>query len=82
MPQVTDELLTEAADKMDGLRQERESLKANLAALQDAYTEVYDALSDLCTDEGERRTIGGGPGWKERHAATWSRAFELVNPEA
>lgn len=74
-------LLDMAADKMDELRQERDSAKRDLAALQDAYTEVCDMLSDLCMDHGERETIGGGPGWQDRHAANWSRAHELMNPE-
>lgn len=77
-----DLLFNEAAIKIDELRAERDSAKRNLDALQDAYTEVYDMLSDLVMDYDEREAIGGGPGWRERHTANWRRAQELVNPEA
>lgn len=44
---------------------------------RDEYREI---IHDLVTDESERRAIGGGPGWKERHEKTWARAMELFEP--
>ncbi len=40
--------------------------------------ELREVLHDLCMDHSERVAIGGGPGWRERHAKTWARAYELA----
>lgn len=50
-----------------------------LAAIDDAEAE-REILHDLVMDESERRAIGGGPNWRERHEKTWARAMELFEP--
>lgn len=67
-----------AADTIDDLRSERDSLKRQLADALDQLTEHAEALHDLCMDQCEREAIGGGPNWRERHAKTWARAFEVA----
>lgn len=54
-------------------------LRILLDVFEDWETE-HEILSDLVTDESERRAIGGGPNWQERHAKTWARAMELFEP--
>ena len=53
---------------------------ADIRAILDAVDDLEDRtdiLHDLVTDECERRAIGGGPNWRERHEKTWARAMEL-----
>lgn len=43
--------------------------------------ELDEILGDLLRDHSEREAIGGGPGWRERHAKTWARAWEVYGEE-
>lgn len=70
-----------AADKINDLRQERDSARQEASDWKDRSWELECALRDLLRDESERRAIGGGPDWKTRHAASWTAAFDIFDGE-
>ena len=93
MPGEKDEWPTETDAQEDarisvaGLIQEaRESrvrvreLLERVDTLTDDRDEFRDLLRDLVMLESEESAIGGGPGFKERHAKAWAAAREKFEP--
>lgn len=51
-----------------------------LQDLEDDRDDYRERLRDLVMIDAEEWAIGGGPGFKDRHAKAWARAREIFEP--